>query len=99
MDSITIVEEAIAELKLQQKLIKKQASRYDPTLYRSWVSMLIPKMLPVMEKTLYSLNIGESEKNVIEEILLAYQIVGKRMLLGDKKIETPEQYLKYTGNI
>ena len=94
MDSIEVVEEAVKELKMQQRLIKKQRHLHDPTLYRMWVAAVIPSLIPVLEKALESLKWGESEANLIEEILLSYKIIGHKMQINGKTITNAEQYDK-----
>jgi len=46
--NISEVTEAIQELKLQRRLIKK-AWTHDPTLYRSWVAAVIPSLIALLE--------------------------------------------------
>lgn len=97
MNSIQIVEEAIKELKLQKRLIKKQHGRHDPTYYRAWVQNTIPYMLPILEKTLNALQWGAKDSELIEEICFAAKITGHDLKEENRIIQTREDYKKAKG--
>jgi hypothetical protein len=47
MTDLELLEAAIKELKLQKRLIKK-AVTHDPTLYRAWVSAVLPSLVSIL---------------------------------------------------
>jgi len=77
--ALTFVKEAIAELKLQKRLIKK-AWTHDPTLYRSWVQAVIPSLIKILKDTEEALAVCTHPEDIAywdNQVALAKSILGK----------------------
>lgn len=90
MNETEIVEEAIKELKLQKRLIRRQYGVYDPTFYRAWVQNTIPFMLPILQKTLTALQNNCDPEKYKEEISFAAAIIGDSLDTENLRKQTYE---------
>lgn len=89
MDSVTILAEAIKELRLQVKLIRKQQSFiHDNTFYREWVKVMLPSMIALLERAYGAAKLGIPDSHIEEELALAYKICGKDAKLEARKLDS-----------
>jgi hypothetical protein len=80
MNSLEIVEEALVELKMQKRLIKR-AFVYDPTLYRSWVQAVLPSLTELLKDAKSALEGCTHPEDIAvwdNHVALAKAILGKK---------------------